>query len=174
MSRILQCPVPGTINPLNPNGFMFQITRIPEVSFFCQEVNLPSVSLPTTDIATPFSNYPVAGDKLDFSDLNVQFLIDADMRNYKAVFDWIRGLGFPENNQQYTQQTTKNGISEVAASTSDATLAILGGGSIPVQSIRFIDLVPVSLESIQFTTVSQDVQYAVGNATFKYAYYKFE
>lgn len=173
MSRILQCPVPSNINPLNPNGFMFSITRIPEVSFFCQEVNLPSISLQNVEMPTPFVNYPIAGDRPDFGDLNVQFLIDSEMKNYKAVFNWLRGLGFPENNQQYTEQTASGTTSEVAASYSDAVLSILGGGSMPIQTIRFVDVLPVSLESLTFLSTNQDVQYLVGNATFKYAYYNF-
>lgn len=174
-TRLLTCPVPTSISPLNPNGFMFSITRIPEVSFFCQEVNLPSVSMQTPEIATPFASYPIAGDRVEFGDLNVQFLIDEKMENYKAVFNWLRGLGFPENNDQYTEQIrSSNTTSEVSASYSDAVLSILGGGSIPVQVIRFVDVLPVSLDSLTFVSTNQDVQYSVGNATFKYAYYKFE
>ena len=173
-NRILSCPVPSNINPLSPNGFMFSIQRLPAVSFFCQEVNLPAVSLPAIGMATPFVNYPIAGDIMDFGELNIQFLVDSEMSNYKAIFNWLRGLGFPEDNAQYTEQvTTQIPTAEVAASTSDATLTILGSNSLPVQTIQFIDLVPVSIDSLTFTSTSQDVQYLIGNASFKYAYYKF-
>lgn len=175
MSRALSCPIPSNINPLNPNGFMFSISRLPEVTFFCQEVNLPSISMTAVDMPTPFANYPIAGDRVEFGDLSVQFLVDSQMANYKAVFNWIRGLGFPETNEQYIEQvTTSIPMSEVAASTSNATLVILGSGSSPVQTISFADLIPVSLESLVFNTTSQDVLYLVGNATFRYAYYNFE
>lgn len=173
--KILTCPFPSNINPLSPNGFMFTISRIPEVSFFCQEVQLPSVSLSNIEMPTPFVHYPLAGDTMDFGDLSIQFLVDSEMANYKSIFNWLRGLGFPENNLQYTDQvSSENGVSEVQASSSDATLSILNGNNQPIQTVRFIDVLPLSLESLTFLSTSQDVQYLIGNATFKYAYYKFE
>lgn len=176
MSRLLSCPLPTNINPLSPNGYNFSIARIPELTYFCQEVNLPNISLGSLDIATPLVHYPVAGDMLDFGPLTVQFLVDSSMQNYKAIFNWIRGLGFPEDYKQYTEQVTPNvssRLSEVAASVSDATLSILNGSNNSIAIVQFIDCVPLSLESLTFTSITQDVQYLVGSATFKYAYYKF-
>jgi hypothetical protein len=78
--------VPENINPLSPNGFMFSIARIPEVTYFCQEVNIPEVSLSTVEQGSPFVRIPLPGDTLDFGELNVQFLVDSQMSNYKAMF----------------------------------------------------------------------------------------
>lgn len=173
-NRILSCPVPTNLNPLSPNGFKFSVERLPELTFFCQDVNLPSVTLGQTNIATPFINYAVSGDMLEYGDLTVQFMVDGDMANYIAVHNWLVGLGFPENYQQYTDQTTSTiPKSEVAASMSDATLMILGNNNVGVRTIQFIDCFPISLDSLTFTSATQDVQYLVGNATFRYSYYKF-
>lgn len=175
MTRLLTCPVPENINPLSPNGFMFSIARIPEITYFCQEVNLPSVNLPTVEQSSPFSRIPLPGDTLDFGELTVQFLIDSSMTNYKALFNWIRGLGFPESNQQYTEQTnSRYQLSENAAAMSDATLVILNNKSVSTESVLFKDCVITGLNSLSFTSTSSDVQYLVGNATFRYTYFKFE
>ena len=174
-SKILTCPVPSNINPLSPNGFMFSISRLPELSFFCQEVQIPSINLSNPEIATPFSRYPVSGDILDFGDLTVQFLVDSEMTNYKAIFNWIRGLGFPENYTQYTEQSSSEiPMSEVQSTTSDGTITILGNTNVPIQTVKFVDLLPQSLESLTFVSTAQDVQYLVGSATFKYSYFTFE
>lgn len=173
-NRILTCPVPSNINPLSPNGYYFSIQRLPEITYFCQEVNLPSVGLGMTNVATPFIDYSVAGDKLDFGELTVQFMIDAEMKNYKAIFDWMQGLGFPESYDQYTTQVSSpTSTSEVSASTSDASLVILGNNNVPIRYVHFVDCLPLSLESLTFTSNSQDVQYLIGNVTFRYSYYKF-
>lgn len=175
MSRLLTCPVPENINPLSPNGFMFSIARIPEVTYFCQEVNIPEVSLSTVEQGSPFVRIPLPGDTLDFGELNVQFLVDSQMSNYKALFNWIRGLGFPENNRQYTQQITNSySLNEGAAAYSDATLTALSNKNVPAGTVLFKDCVITSLSGLVFTSTSNDVQYLVGNASFKYSYFKFE
>jgi hypothetical protein len=175
-TRTLTCPLPENINPLSPNGYMFTLQRLPELSYFCQEVSLPAITLPEATQLNPFSKIPLSGDQIDFDTLRVQFLIDDKMKNYRAIHDWIVGLGFPENNSQYTQTievSNMPGLSEVAKSTSDATLIILGNNNMPIQAIQFADCVPESLESITFVSNNQDVQYLIGSASFRYTYYKF-
>lgn len=175
-TKTLTCPLPENINPLSPNGYMFTLQRLPELSFFCQEVSLPSITLPEATQMSPFTKIPLSGDQIDFDTLRVQFLIDEKMNNYKAIHNWIIGLGFPENYSQYTQtisDTPIPGIDEVARSSSDATLIILGNNNTPIQVIQFADCVPESLESITFTSTNQDVQYLIGSASFRYTYYKF-
>ena len=175
-SNTISCPLPANLTPLSPNGFNLTINKLPSISFFCQQVNLPSLTLGVPEQNTPLSTIPIPGEMLTYDQLQIQFLIDSEMRNYKAIHDWIVGLGFPENNSQYTQYiegASIPGISEVAKSSSDATLVILGNNNMPIQAIQFADCVPESLESITFTSTNQDVQYLIGSASFRYTYYKF-
>jgi hypothetical protein len=173
-NRILSCPVPENINPLSPNGYMFSIQRLPKVSFFCQEVNLPTLTLGSTQQSTPLSQAILAGDTLDFAPLTIQFLVDNVMGNYKSIHDWMIGLGFPENHEQY--QSMLDGApagSNLSKSYSDGTLIVLGNSNNAIQTIQFVDLIPESLDSLTFVSTSQDVQYLAGSATFRYSYYKF-
>jgi len=175
-TRTLSCPVPNNINPLSPNGYMFTIAKLPSLSFFCQEVNLPSLSLPEAQQLNPFTKISLAGDQLEFGSLTVQFLVDENMENYKAIHNWLVGLGFPENNEQYKNFIDSASVlelSEVARSSSDATLVILGNNNNPIQTIEFKDCIPESLESLTFLSTNQDVQYLVGSVSFKYTLYKF-
>lgn len=174
MSRILSCPIPSNINPLSPNGFMFSIAKLPDISYLCQEVNLPSASLPENEFATPLVNIAIPGDRMEFQPLTIQFLIDSEMKNYTSIFDWMNGLGFPQSNDQFTSYTGSS--QDQLQSTkfySDATLQILGNTNNNLKSVKFVDVFPTSLESLVFTSTSQDVQYLVGSATFKYTYYTF-
>lgn len=175
-SRILSCPVPNNLNPLSPNGYLFTLSRLSSLSYFCQEISLPAVTLPEAVQLSPLAKIPLAGDQLEFDTLRVQFLVDERMENYKAIHNWIVGLGFPEDYGQYTLTVGGAeipGMSEVARSSSDATLVILGNNNKPIQTIQFADCVPESLESITFTSTNQDVQYLIGSASFRYTYYKF-
>lgn len=169
----LTCPMPTNINPLSSNGFNFSITKIPDVTFFCQEVNLPSMTLPSIDIATPLSYDPVAGDMILFDDLNIQFIIDENMTNYQAIFNWITGLGFPANHLQYRQFIDIQNLNRMMSEYSDATLQILGSNNQPVKTVKFVDIIPTSLNTLTFQSTSNDVQYLVGNATFKINRYEF-
>ena len=174
MTTLITGPTPANITPLSPNGFMFSIQKIPEMTYFCQNVAIPSASLGLVDVATPFVDYPTPGDKILFAELSVQFLVDSEMKNYKAIFDWINTVGFPESYDQYITATNSSmSLPQNASVLSDATLTILGSNNAPVQTIQFIDCMPLSIESLQFSSTSTDVQYLVGNATFKYALYKF-
>ena len=175
----LTCPAPANINPLSPNGFLFNITKLPEVSFFCQEVNLPSMNLGSPEQATPFSMVPIPGEMLTFGSLELKFIIDEDMTNYRAIYNWMVGLGFPKDNQQYIDFEKKDPMgftrNELQKNYSDAVLQILSSSNNASQlkSVQFRDIFPVSLETLVFTSTSDTVQYLIGSATFKLSYYEF-
>jgi hypothetical protein len=172
----ISCPIPDNINPLSPNGFNFTIQKLPAVSYFCQQVNLPGLTFGDPMFANPFASVPVPGDHITYDTLNVQFLIDQNMNNYQAIFNWIIALGFPQSYEQYVKfvgEDQSGLLNELAKNYSDATLAILGPNNLPVQTVQFVDVFPISLDSIMFQSTNQDVPYIVGNATFRYSYYKF-
>lgn len=170
--------IPTNINPLSPSGFKFSIQKLPGLQFYCQTVNLPGVVLGEPSFGTPFSRIPVPGETLTFTDLTVQFLVDEDMSNYKALQGWLYGLGFPLDYQQYVNfqklDTTSIGANnDLAKNYSDASLFILTNNSVESILVSFRNLFPTSLESLTFTGIDTDVNYLIGNATFKYSYYEF-
>jgi hypothetical protein len=173
----LTCPMPTNLNPLSPNGFQFSITKLPEVSYFCQEVNLPDITIGVAEQATPFSDAKIPGDKLQYGELQLQFLIDEDMANYVAIYNWLSALGFPKDKSQYVTWLEEHDMmnsSELQKGYSDGVLAILNNSNAPSKAVRFIDMFPTSLNSITFQSTSTDVAYLIGNATFAYSYYEFE
>lgn len=172
----LTCPIPSNINPLSPNGFQFNISKLPEVNFFCQSVNIPGITLGAPEFATPFSMAPIPGETLTYDTLNVQFLVDETMTNYQAIYNWIIALGFPQSYDQYTtfvSEDQRGIIGELAKNFSDGFLQILGSANRPVKTIHFRDMFPIGIDSLTFTSTSEDVQYLIGNATFKFGYYEF-
>lgn len=128
------------------------------------------------EFGNPFNVAPIPGETLTYDQLQVQFLVDENMTNYRSIYNWIIALGFPQNYDQYTTFLSEQEAfltSELAKNYSDASLTILSGSNNPVQTIEFHDMFPVSLDSLTFQSTNQDVQYLVGNATFRYGYYKF-
>jgi hypothetical protein len=176
MATTISCPIPSNITPLSPNGFMFNISKLPDISYFCQQVNLPGITLGAPEFGNPFNVQPIPGDTLTYDQLTVQFLVDSDMNNYKSIYNWIIALGFPQSYDQYIDFVSadqRGALSELARNYSDATLQILSGTNLPSQIVQFFDMFPVAIDSVVFESTNQDVQYIVGNATFRYGYYKF-
>jgi hypothetical protein len=154
---------------------MFNITKLPSLSFFCQQVNIPGITLGAPEFGNPFNVQPIPGETLTYDQLTVQFLVDSRMENYKSIYNWIIALGFPQSYEQYitfTEADTLN-YSELATNYSDATLTILNGNNTTAQVIQFYDMFPTTIDSLMFAATNSDVQYLVGNATFRYGYYKF-
>ena len=171
------CLYPNNINPLSPNGFTFSITKLPNVSFFCQRVLIPSMTLASIERPTPFINTPIPGEIMQFSELSVQFLIDDKMENYKAIYNWMVALGYPEDHNQYKNFINSQNAtvySELARNYSDATVGILDAQNNPTNAFKFYDLFPIALDPVQFESTAMDVNYVIGSATFKYTYFTID
>lgn len=174
------CPIPNNINPLSPTGFRLSIDKISDVTYFCQEANIPSMDLDSISVGTPFSTSHVPGEIISFGELTIQFIVDENMKNYKAIYDWIVGLGFPKDYDQYKNfsiTTNRMSIPNFGGNMgnySDGTLEILGSNNIAVQRIKFNNLVPTRLSSLNFQANVDDIQYLTGSATFVYTYFEIE
>ena len=90
-------------NFLSPVGFKFALKRSPKAAFFCNQANIPDLTLGVAEQPTYLKNIPTPGDKIEFGDLNLRFLVDEDLGNYMEIQNWIRGLGFPENAGEFAE-----------------------------------------------------------------------
>ena len=172
------CPYPTLLSPLSPNGYQLIIDKLPGVNFFSQQVSIPNVSQQgQSNFSTPLSDIMVPSEKLTFDDLVCTFLVDEKMENYKSVFNWLNGFGFPESNQQYTDyinqdKTLNKSIMEKFFS--PARIIIYGNNNTPIQTIEFQDLSPASLSALQFTNTASSVEYLTAEAVFNYTLFKFD
>jgi len=113
------------------------------------------------------------GDTLQYGDLPIQFLVDEDMINYTLIHNWMTGLGFPESCEQFLNLTTDDELNrDPLLQFSDATLGILNSNYNVIANIKFWDLFPTSLSTIEFTASDTDINYVTANVTFKYLYYQ--
>ena len=171
---------PGELDYLKPNGFKFMVHNIPNVSYFCQAANIPEINIPAAEQPSPLVDIPHPGDKLQFGQLILRFLIQEDMANYKELYDWLIGLGFPEDHNQYasygkTQEYRFPDIDPKKQASlgqfSDATLHILDSNNNPIVQITFKDLFPVSLQGLDFEIYTGNTDYMTGVAIFRYRNY---
>ena len=158
-------------NFLSPVGFTFSLAKEPKVSFFCNSARIPELSLGTAIQPTYLKDIDIPEDKLTFGDFSLRFLVDEDMTNYMEIHNWMTGLGFPEIASQFTDIITEGSITDMKYQYSDGTLGILNSNYNTVAQVRFKDLFPVSLTSLEFDATQTDIQYFTADVTFKYTVY---
>jgi hypothetical protein len=159
-------------NFLSPIGFNFTLAKTPKVSFFCNSARIPEITLGTARLSTYLKDIEVPGEKIDYGDFYLRFLVDENMENYMAIHNWITGLGFPESTQQFKDFTTnEDGISDLNLSFSDGSLRILNSNYRDIAVVKFKDLFPVSLGSLEFEATESDYNYFTAEVSFKYTIY---
>ena len=181
---------PSKFDYASPIQFRFKMTKLPNVEFFIQSANIPAITLGETSIETPLKDIPIPGDKVTYSSLDVSFLVDENLNNYKEIHDWITGLGFPQDHKQFqtlqgtsadrfpgtTSNTAATGSSikqplDEGGIYSDATLTVLNNKNIAKTEIRFQNVYPTSLGGLSYSITASDVDYLTVNASFSYMYY---
>lgn len=168
---------PETLNYLKPNGFQFNIDTLPNVSFFCQSASIPNLSLNSLYVPSPLVDFTLPGTNLTYEELTIKFIVQENFKNYIELHDWMTGLGFPEERQQYKQfkqnrSGTPTGFSS-SGDYSDATLTVLDSDLNSCMEIKFMDCYPISLQALEFDISDGNAQYLTAQATFKYTLYKF-
>ena len=163
-------------NFLSPVGFKFSLKRAPGVAFFCNQANIPSLDLGIAEQPTWLKNIDVPGDKIQFGDLTLRFLVDEDLVNYMELQRWIRGLGYPENMDEFRKLEGEavlpgnfgNAGDDIY---SDGTLQILSSNLVPQFQVVFSDLFPYSLSTVTFDATDTDIDYFTADVSFKYTIY---
>lgn len=162
---------PTNKNFLSPLGFKFVIKKTPNINWFVQAVNLPTITLPDHVIGSPFLNIPVPGDRMQFSNLEVTFRVDEDMENYLEIYNWMVAAGFPENFDQYKGPDPNNLQNRFTQKelVSDATLMIHDSKMNPKTEVTFKDIFPIGLAELKFDSTMPDVNYIQSTVTFAYS-----
>lgn len=181
---------PSKSDYASPIQFRFKCTKLPTVEFFVQSANIPGINLGSAQQNTPLYDMPLPGDKITFAALDMSFLVDENLNNYKEIHDWILGLGFPSNNQQFQDLQSAGsdrfpGSSRSTAVTgsstpqplneggiySDAILTVLNSKNIAKTEIRFQNIYPTSLGSLNYDVRQSDVDYLSASCSFNYMNY---
>tara|TARA_R100001377_G_scaffold65056_1_gene40482 strand:+ start:213 stop:803 length:591 start_codon:yes stop_codon:yes gene_type:complete len=181
---------PDKLDYASPTQFRFMINQLPKVQFFTTAANIPGLSLSSLEMQTPYKEIPIVGDRLTYESLTVSFIVDEYLENYTELHNWLVGIGFPENRQQFTDFRSNksntsvagaggnNDIGVVGKTTadksmySDATLTILSNKNNPLLEVRFSDMFPVSLSGLDYNQNVTDVEYLTASIEFRYKIYE--
>ena len=185
---------PTKLDYASPTQFRFSIIKLPKVEYFATAANIPGIQLGQANQPTPLKDVPIPGDKLEYDNLNITFLVDENLENYREIHGWLTGLGFPKDNEQFRNlqdagsdrfPTTKSvglnkelgkvskAVQDDGGLYSDATLFVLTSKNNANLEVRFRDLYPVSLSGLDYNQQETDIQYLTANVTFAYRIYEF-
>jgi len=162
---------PGNKNFLSPLGFKFSIKKTPNINFFVQSVNLPTLSLGTAEVDNPFLKIPFPGDKLAYGTLDVTFKVDEDLSNYLEIHNWLVGIGYPDN---FGQRATIEASLPMSGEGvyADLSLIITTSAMNPNYEVTFFDAYPISLAEMSFDSTLTDIDYVTSTVTFAYRIFK--
>ena len=166
-------------NYLAPTGFQFNVSRAPKVTYFGNQVNIPSLTLGIANQPSYLKDIPRPGEKIDFEDLTLTFLVDEDLSNYMEIQNWIRGIGFPESLDQiydFQQDDTLTVMNKALKNQginlySDGSLLILNNVNLPKFKVTFDGMFPYSLSTLTFDATQSDLEYFTAQVSFKYNIY---
>ena len=181
---------PTKLDYASPTQFKFSINQLPKVEFFTVSANIPDLTLSDVVIPTPFKPIPVLGQNLTYGNLNITFIVDEFLENYRELHEWLTGIGFPKDRKQFKDFRSNTSNTGSASATpvqdvgkvgksvsdsamfSDATLTILSNKNNPIVEVRFSNLYPVSLGAVEFNQGATDVEYLTTTADFTYQLYE--
>jgi hypothetical protein len=156
-------------NYLSTTGFIIKVSRLPNVEFFSQKFLLPGVNANPVETQTPLRPFYNVPDHMRYTDLDLTFIVDENMANYREIFDWIVGMGTPDTLDQYRKlKESKEGL------VSDVTVLILNSNKNPNIKITFINAFPIGLTPVSFDVSQQDVIYAEASVTMRYDAFTIE
>jgi hypothetical protein len=147
-------------NFVSPVGFRLIIDKYkyPNTQFVIQRVNLPQMGVSMYQVESPKIPFHVEGTKMEFSTLDISFLIDENFVNYREMYDWL----YDQVNVQESKEVSKK---------RDMTLQVLSSHNNISTEFFFSSAFPTSLSGASFDSSSSDVTYIEANVTFQYDYF---
>jgi len=156
------------LNYLQPTGFRVIInrTRYPNLEYFCQSVSHPGATLSPLELPTRrITSVPLAGDKMTFSEVSFQIILDENMTSYREMYDWMVRI---TNEGQVSGSEVMTKIPTYA----DITLSVLSSHNNTVQKIKYKDCVPTSLGTIEFQSNTGATTYVTFDASFRFSQFE--
>ena len=159
---------PQNTNLLQPTKFLLVFSRIPNVQYFCQTVNVPGVVLGEVVRETPFLDMYSPGTKLKYDPFDIDFIVDEELQSWKDLYKWFISIADPDGFEQRDGVITKQ-----SQHLSDATLTILSSLNNPILRIDFRNIFPLTMSDLTFDTKESADTIMACKATFRYESYNY-
>jgi hypothetical protein len=165
---------PSNTNSLVGNKFSINFTRLPNLNYFCQSINLPGMSIGEIPRNNPFIDLYSPGEKLTYDSLNFSFIVDEDLKSWLEIHDWMRAMTFPTDFSEYRNLPNLNKFAKANPTFpqfSDATVNILTSSLNLNYNVRLYDCFPTSLSSIIFNSTDSPENIITADVSFRFSYF---
>lgn len=156
---------PENTSILQLTKFTFIIPDKPFLKYFCQTVQIPSVSTNEIEVPTPFSATYRHGEKLRYDPLVITALMDEDLRVWQETYDWLKSLTRPTSFNEYPRQSKKE-ISKPLYF--DGYLTVNTNANNPNIRVKFRNCHPAAIGMVSFDTKVDADSIPTADFTFRY------
>ncbi len=163
---------PDNLNYLSNISFRLTMEDAPNLTWFCQAVNVPGVTIEGIDVFNPYATLPVAGNKVSFEELTVRFIVDEHLKNWSEIYNRIIAMGLAEGHEKYRVLRDSNPLHPRGGGYSTIVLTVLTSGMNPQMEFHFYEAFPITISALDFDSSAQDVEYFQSTASFRYQNYE--
>lgn len=176
-------PVQGELKPftraaLTGNNYVMNIAKLDRgFTWFLRGFNIPGISSGLVEVATPFVDMNVPGDKAVFNPLILRMALAEDWSNYLQIHRWFRGLMAVDDHRQHQallQETFLNTDSLIhLKETSDLSITMMTNSSArEMVTIHYEDAFPTAIEDIDDIGPGTDGEEITFTTTIFYKRYR--
>ena len=170
--------LPDNLSYLAPTQFELLVKKLPNTKYFATGVNIPSVSIGETIQPTRLgANVKLPGDKIQFGEITITFIVDENMENWTELYTWMEGITASTDTEKYRllvgankrEDQPQDNSADGEELYSDMTIVITTAANNPNRYVRIADAYPSSLGEITMdTTVAGGLSYVTCTASFQF------
>jgi len=168
--------LPDNLSYLAPTQFELIVKKLPNTKYFATGVNIPSVNIGESLQPTRLgANIKLPGDKINYGELTITFIVDENMENWTEMFNWMEGITASTDTEKYRllvgankrEDQPQDYSGDDMEMYSDMTIVVTTAANNPNRYIRIQDAYPSTLGEITMdTTVAGGLSYVTCTATF--------
>tara|TARA_Y100001937_G_C7030536_1_gene289890 strand:+ start:333 stop:824 length:492 start_codon:yes stop_codon:yes gene_type:complete len=157
-------------NYLEPTGFKIVLNRehYRQTEYFITSVNHPSVTLPSVEVPFRSINTQQPGDRLQFSEVTFNMILDENLNNYIEMYDILKETVQTADLYRHNRQVTERPLDM------DIRLITLSSKNNANREIIYYDTRLTSIGDIEFEATRADVQYITVPLSFEFNYFEIK
>jgi hypothetical protein len=159
--------LPTNYNILSPTAFKFESARLPNVTYFCQNANIPDLTLGNITLPNMLRDYAIPGNQLELGAFEMGFIVDEDLANYLEIHDWMRALANSEELGAHRKIASDD--APTGGIVADGVLSLLTNTMNINKEIYFQDMFPTTLGEVAFTSATDDIEAIICTASFMFS-----
>ena len=166
------------INVLYNNQFKLIFGRgTNQMEIMCQRANIPGIKVNEQNQPTTLgTTIPVPTMGVNFEPLNIEFIVDSNLTNWKSLYSWIRNISNIESDNTYNLNYQDWHYQATLLIYDPLYKVHTPDNSAPchtvVLTVNFKHIIPVSLSGINFQSDSTDLLPQKATCSFRYSYYE--